>query len=210
MSQARVPAWISVGVLPAVNILLAFLVSAILFYYLDISPIEAAEIMCTAPSAPARDRLHPLPPPVSSSPVWRWRWPSTPACSTSAVRAGLYRRPRGRSGLSAARGRAAVRPAAAARHHRRRPVRCGLGLHPAWLQAKRGSHIVITTIIIPTSSRPPDGLPAGRRLQAARIHGHREQGVRRGELAAEDEQAGGRFQASPCQQPLNIPASSGR
>ena len=45
MSQARVPAWISVGVLPAVNILLAFLVSAILFYYLDISPIEAAEIM---------------------------------------------------------------------------------------------------------------------------------------------------------------------
>jgi len=34
MSQARIPAWISVGVLPAVNILLAFLVSAILFYYL--------------------------------------------------------------------------------------------------------------------------------------------------------------------------------
>ena len=45
MSQARVPAWISVGVLPAINILLAFLVSAILFYYLDISPIDAAEIM---------------------------------------------------------------------------------------------------------------------------------------------------------------------
>ena len=45
MSQVRIPAWISVGVLPAVNILLAFLVSAILFYYLDISPIEAAEIM---------------------------------------------------------------------------------------------------------------------------------------------------------------------
>ena len=45
MSQARIPAWISVGVLPAVNILLAFLVSAILFYYLDINPVDAAEIM---------------------------------------------------------------------------------------------------------------------------------------------------------------------
>ena len=45
MSQARIPAWISVGVLPAVNILLAFLVSAILFYYLDINPVDAAKIM---------------------------------------------------------------------------------------------------------------------------------------------------------------------
>ncbi|OSM50631.1 sugar ABC transporter permease, partial [Aeromonas salmonicida subsp. salmonicida] len=45
MSQARIPAWISVGVLPAVNILLAFLVSAILFYYLDINPVDAAQIM---------------------------------------------------------------------------------------------------------------------------------------------------------------------
>ena len=45
MSQVRIPAWISVGVLPAVNILLAFLVSAILFYYLDINPVDAAEIM---------------------------------------------------------------------------------------------------------------------------------------------------------------------
>ena len=45
MSQVRIPAWISVGVLPAVNILLAFLVSAILFYYLDINPVDAAQIM---------------------------------------------------------------------------------------------------------------------------------------------------------------------
>ena len=45
MSQARVPAWITVGVLPAVNILMAFLVSAILFTYLDISPTEAAKVM---------------------------------------------------------------------------------------------------------------------------------------------------------------------
>ena len=45
MSQARVPAWISVGVLPAINILLAFLLSAVLFYYLDINPLDAADIM---------------------------------------------------------------------------------------------------------------------------------------------------------------------
>ena len=45
MSQVRIPAWVSVGVLSAVNILLAFLVSAILFYYLDINPVDAAKIM---------------------------------------------------------------------------------------------------------------------------------------------------------------------
>ncbi|WP_033136921.1 ABC transporter permease [Aeromonas finlandensis] len=45
MSQERIPAWVSVGILSAVNILLAFLVSAILFYYLDINPIDAAKIM---------------------------------------------------------------------------------------------------------------------------------------------------------------------
>ncbi len=45
MSQARVPAWITVVLLPAINILMAFLVSAILFYYLDINPLEAATIM---------------------------------------------------------------------------------------------------------------------------------------------------------------------
>ena len=45
MSQARVPAWITVFLLPAINILMAFLVSAILFYYLDINPLEAATIM---------------------------------------------------------------------------------------------------------------------------------------------------------------------
>ena len=45
MSQVRIPAWVSVGVVSAVNILLAFLVSAILFYYLEINPVDAAKIM---------------------------------------------------------------------------------------------------------------------------------------------------------------------
>lgn len=45
MSQTRIPVWLSLGVLPAINILLAFLVSAILFRYLDISPLEAARTM---------------------------------------------------------------------------------------------------------------------------------------------------------------------
>lgn len=45
MSQARVPAWITVVLLPAINILMAFLVSAVLFYYLDINPVEAAVTM---------------------------------------------------------------------------------------------------------------------------------------------------------------------
>ena len=53
----------------------------------------------------------------------------------------------GRSGLSAARGRAAVRPAAAARHHRRRPVRAAWAFIPAWLR-QAGSHIIVITTIM--------------------------------------------------------------
>ncbi|RKF18554.1 ABC transporter permease [Alginatibacterium sediminis] len=45
MSQARVPAWVTVALLPAINVLLAFLVSALLFIYIDISPIDAAKVM---------------------------------------------------------------------------------------------------------------------------------------------------------------------
>ncbi|ALP39734.1 ABC transporter permease [Aeromonas schubertii] len=47
MSKARIPGWISVGLLPALNVLLAFLVSAILFSYLEINPLDAAKIMWT-------------------------------------------------------------------------------------------------------------------------------------------------------------------
>ncbi|WP_239671027.1 hypothetical protein [Vibrio variabilis] len=47
MSQAKVPAWVTVALLPAINVLVAFLVSALLFMYIDINPIDAAKVMWT-------------------------------------------------------------------------------------------------------------------------------------------------------------------
>ncbi|MHA2938538.1 ABC transporter permease [Vibrio sp. RC27] len=47
MSQAKVPAWVTVALLPAINVLFAFLVSALLFIYIDISPIDAIKVMWT-------------------------------------------------------------------------------------------------------------------------------------------------------------------
>jgi len=47
MSQVKVPAWVTVVLLPAINILVAFLVSALLFIYIDINPIDAAKVMWT-------------------------------------------------------------------------------------------------------------------------------------------------------------------
>jgi simple sugar transport system permease protein len=120
-----------VGVLPAVNILLAFLVSAILFYYLDINPVDAAEIMWYGAFGTGEGvGFTSTTRPASSLPVCRWRWPSTPVCSTSVAKG----RP-----ISAA--WASVwsvccwvipcrSPCCCRCHHRRRPVRRGLGLHP--------------------------------------------------------------------------------
>jgi simple sugar transport system permease protein len=45
MSQAKVPAWVTVGLLPAINVFVAFLVSAFLFMYIGVSPVEAAKTM---------------------------------------------------------------------------------------------------------------------------------------------------------------------
>lgn len=42
MSQAKVPAWVSVGLIPLMNILLAFLVSGLVFLAIGEDPIEAA------------------------------------------------------------------------------------------------------------------------------------------------------------------------
>ena len=45
MSQQRIPTWLTVGLVPAINILMAFAVSALLFVYIDINPLEAAQVM---------------------------------------------------------------------------------------------------------------------------------------------------------------------
>lgn len=45
MSQQRIPLWINVGLIPLVNLLMAFAVSALLFYYIDINPPDAVKVM---------------------------------------------------------------------------------------------------------------------------------------------------------------------
>ncbi len=47
MSQTNVPAWVTIGLLPAINVLVAFLVSALLFIYIDINPLDAIKVMWT-------------------------------------------------------------------------------------------------------------------------------------------------------------------
>jgi len=45
MSQAKVPTWVSVGLIPLVNILLAFAVSALVILWIGANPFEAAKVM---------------------------------------------------------------------------------------------------------------------------------------------------------------------
>ncbi|AJQ97710.1 ABC transporter permease [Gynuella sunshinyii] len=45
MSQQRIPAWINYAVIPVLNVLAAFLVSALVFIYIGVSPIDAAKVM---------------------------------------------------------------------------------------------------------------------------------------------------------------------
>ena len=45
MSQQRIPAWINYAVIPVLNVLAAFLVSALVFIYIDVNPIDAAKVM---------------------------------------------------------------------------------------------------------------------------------------------------------------------
>lgn len=47
MSQVKVPAWVTIGLLPAINVLVAFIVSAFLFMYIDINPVDAVKVMWT-------------------------------------------------------------------------------------------------------------------------------------------------------------------
>lgn len=45
MSQAKVPAWVSVGLIPLINILLAFAVSALVILWIGANPFDAAKVL---------------------------------------------------------------------------------------------------------------------------------------------------------------------
>ena len=149
MSQTRIPAWITVGVLPTVNILMAFAVSAILFYYLDISPLEAAKIMWEGAFSNSEG--------IGFTLYYATGFIFTGLAVAIAFHAGLFNI--GGEGQAYIGGLgvglvclllgdklpfALLLPLAI--------VTGGLfgaawAFIPAWLQAKRGSHIVITTIM---------------------------------------------------------------
>ncbi len=149
MSQTRIPAWITVGVLPTVNILMAFAVSAILFYYLDISPLEAAKIMWEGAFSNSEG--------IGFTLYYATGFIFTGLAVAIAFHAGLFNI--GGEGQAYIGGLgvglvclllgdklpfALLLPLAI--------VSGGLfgaawAFIPAWLQAKRGSHIVITTIM---------------------------------------------------------------
>ena len=104
----------------------------------------------TAPSATARrSATRSTTPPTSSSPGSPWRSPSMPGCSTSAARG----RPTwAGSGVGLVGIYLGWLPGVA-RASRSRSLAAALfggvwGLIPGWLQARRGSHVVITTIML--------------------------------------------------------------
>ena len=121
------------------------------------------------PASPTRSITRP----TSSSPAWRWPWPSMPGCSTSAARA----RPIS-PGLGVGAGLPGLRPCPAlvadlpARHPRRRRLfGAAVGAHPGLSagqarQPHRHHHDHVQL-----HRRRADGLPAGRRAEAAGLDG---------------------------------------
>ncbi|MEW7866780.1 ABC transporter permease [Aeromonas diversa] len=149
MSKARIPGWVSVGLLPALNVLLAFLVSAILFSYLEINPLDAAKIMWTGAFGSEEG--------IGFTLYYATGFIFTGLAVAVAFHAGLFNI--GGEGQAYMGGLgvglvclllgdvlpfALLLPLAI--------IAGGLfgaawAFIPAWLQAKRGSHIVITTIM---------------------------------------------------------------
>ncbi len=85
---AKLPAWADYGLIPLINLSVAFIVAGFVVLLVGENPFRAAVILVEAPSA--REQASPSrcsTPPTSSSPGFRWRSPRIAACSTSAPRA---------------------------------------------------------------------------------------------------------------------------
>ncbi|MCE0494299.1 ABC transporter permease [Vibrio salinus] len=149
MSQAKVPAWVSIGLLPAVNIAVAFLVSALLFLYIDINPLDAIKVMWTGAFGYAEGMGYTL--------YYTTGFVFTGLAVAVAYHAGLFNiGVEGQAyigGLGV--GIVCLTLGDVAPWYIIFPVAiiagglfgAGWAFIPAYLQAKRGSHIVITTIM---------------------------------------------------------------
>ena len=149
MSQHRIPAWITVAVIPLANVAMAALAAALVFWYLNINPLDALQAMVYGA--------------FGSS----YGWGYTLYYMTSYIFTGLAVAVVFQAGMFniGGEGQAYIGALGVGL------VCLGLGGHvpfivllpisiiaafvfgglwaliPAWLQAKRGSHIVITTIM---------------------------------------------------------------
>jgi simple sugar transport system permease protein len=149
MSQAKVPAWITVGLLPAFNVFIAFLVSALLFIYIDINPLDAVKVMWDGAFGYAEGFGYTL--------YYTTGFIFTGLAVSVAYHAGLFNiGVEGQSyigGLGV--GLVCLTLGEVAPWYVVFPVAVIAGglfgaawaFIPAYLQAKRGSHIVITTIM---------------------------------------------------------------
>jgi len=149
MSQAKVPAWVTIALLPAINVMVAFLVSALLFIYIDISPVDAIKVMWTGAFGYAEGFGYTL--------YYATGFVFTGLAVAVAYHAGLFNiGAEGQAyigGLGV--GLVCLTLGEYAPWYIVFPVAIVVGggfgaawaFIPAYLQAKRGSHIVITTIM---------------------------------------------------------------
>jgi ABC-type uncharacterized transport system permease subunit len=143
----KMPKWADVILIPLISVLLGADRLGARGSRIGENPVEAMQIMVRgAFGSPMAGATRSITRRTSSSPGWPSPWPSMRGCSTSAAR--------GRRRLAGS----AWRSCSWASAGRTGPsrfwprswggaVRRGLGAIPAYLQAKRGSHIVITTIM---------------------------------------------------------------
>ncbi|SHO58434.1 ABC transporter permease [Vibrio quintilis] len=149
MSQTKTPAWVTIGLLPAINVMVAFLVSALLFIYIDINPLDAVKIMWTGAFGYAEGLGYTL--------YYTTGFIFTGLAVAVAYHAGLFNiGVEGQAyigGLGV--GLVCLTLGDVAPWYIVFPVAILAGgifgaawaFLPAYLQAKRGSHIVITTIM---------------------------------------------------------------
>jgi simple sugar transport system permease protein len=148
MSQQRIPAWITVGVIPIANVAMAAFAAALVFWYLNINPVDALQAMAYGA--------------FGSS----YGWGYTLYYATNFIFTGLAVAIafHARMFNIGGEGQAALGGLGVAMaclyipwpHWSLALVGASVGAAlfgaawaaiPAWLQAKRGSHIVITTIM---------------------------------------------------------------
>ena len=170
---AKLPAWADYGLIPVLNLLVAFLVAGLVVLLVGENPLRCrrhsrGRRIRQRPGhrlhALLRDQLH-----LHGS--RRRRGVSRRPVQYRRRRAGLYSRARRCAGLPRLRQRAALVADLSAGDPGAALVGALWALIPAYLQAKRGSHIVITTIMFNFIAAIGHGLSSGRRAEAAGFHG---------------------------------------